>query len=45
MLGNTPDLNIGSYDRKHYIGFQTKETLYWFPDWELGLDLLSFDLA
>ena len=27
-LGNTPNLNIGSYDGKHYIGSQTKETLH-----------------
>jgi len=28
-LGNTPNL-IGSYDKKHYIDSQTKETLYCF---------------
>jgi len=42
MLGNTPNLTIGSYNGKHCIGSQTKETLYWFPDRELGLGLLSF---
>jgi len=26
-LGNTPSRNIGSYDGKHYIGSQLKETL------------------
>jgi len=25
-LGNTPNLNKGSYDAKHYIGSQTNET-------------------
>ena len=27
-LGNTPNLNIGSYDGKHYIGSQTKALLH-----------------